>query len=273
MRANFLIILAAAMIVFVSATAGVNALDSHEGAINSPDKNAINSPDNHGKKYVVDKVGEKDLESLREKGCEIIKQHKKVASVSCSDDVAAALNLKEDIKVYAVDIIADAQIGADSAWASGYAGTDRKVAVLDTGIDYTHPELSDSFAGGWNEIANNDNPFDDNGHGTHVAGIITANGVDSRAKGVAPDAKVLAFKVLDSTGSGYFSDVIAAMYDVVDGQDGVYGTNDDYNADVISMSLGTSAPYLYTGSNCDYAYPEMVTAVAYANSRGVAVVA
>ncbi len=167
MRANFLVILAAAMIVFVSATAGVFAIDSHE--------NAINSHENHGKKYVVDKVGEKDLEILREKGCEIVKQHRKVASVSCPDDVAAALNLKEDIKVYAVDINADKQIGADSAWASGYTGEGRKVAVLDTGIDYTHQELYDSYGGGWNVIADNSNPFDDNGHGTHVAGIITAN--------------------------------------------------------------------------------------------------
>lgn len=265
MRANFLVILAAAMIVFISATSGVFASDSHE--------NAINSHENHGKKYVVDKVGEKDLESLREKGCEIVKQHRKVASVSCPDDVALALNLKEDIKVYAVDINADKQIGADSAWASGYTGAGRKVAVLDTGIDYTHQELNDSYGGGWNVIVNNSNPFDDNGHGTHVAGIITSNGAFSgRSKGVAPDAQVLAFKVLDKTGSGYFSDVIAAMYDAVDGQDGVYGTFDDYNADVISMSLGSSAPYLYTGSDCDSAYPEMKNATAYANSRGVAVV-
>jgi len=263
MRANFLVVLAAVMIVFVSASAGVFAEDLHE--------KSINSQDTHGKKYIVDKFGENDLNNLRAEGCEILKHHKKVASVECPDSVAATHNLMEDIKVYALDINSDTQIGAPSAWAQGFTGAGRKVAVIDTGMDYNHPQLSDSYAGGWNEIANSSNPFDDNGHGTHVSGIITANG--GAVKGVAPGAQVLAFKVLDSTGSGSFSDVIAAMYDAVDGQDGVYGTPDDYNPDAISMSLGTGAPYLYTSSNCDSAYTAMRDAVAYANSRGVAVVA
>ncbi len=226
-----------------------------------------------GKRYLTEKLEEKDIKILHEKGCEIDKKSKRIASVICPEDAAAELGLRENIKVYASDLNADRQIGADSVWNAGYNGTGRLVAILDTGIDYNHVELLDSYAGGWNFVANNSNPYDDNGHGTHVSGIITANGVVESAKGAAPDAKILALKVLDSSGSGYFSDVIEAIYHSVDGHDGDYGTADDFNPDAISMSLGSSYPYLYTGSNCDSAYPEMANAVNYAVSRGIMVVA
>lgn len=229
--------------------------------------------DEDGKRYLTEKVDGKSLKEFKEKGCEILKKHSKIASLRCPEAVANELNLREDIKVYAFDINADRQIGADIVWNLGYTGTNRTISVIDTGINYNHSELSDSYAGGWNFIADNNNPFDDNGHGTHVSGIITSNGNAINSKGVAPDAKILALKVLDSAGSGDFFDVIAAIYFTVDGPDGIYGTSDDFNADAISMSLGTGFPYLYTGSNCDYVIPEVTNAVNYAVSRGVTVVA
>jgi len=103
--------------------------------------------------------------------------------------------------------------------------------------------------------------MDDNGHGTHVSGIITANG--GSAKGVAPDTKIIALKVLDASGSGSFSSIIAA----------IYNATDTFKVDVISMSLGTSSPYIYTSENCDAAFVELANAINYANSKGVAVVA
>jgi len=121
-------------------------------------------------------------------------------------------------------------IGADYAWNLGYDGTGVTIAVIDTGINYTHPDLGGGFGagykvvGGYDFVNNDDNPMDDNGHGTHVAGTIAANG---SIKGVAPNATLLAVKVLGADGGGYLSDVIAGVdWSVANG------------ADIISMSLG-----------------------------------
>jgi len=108
------------------------------------------------------------------------------------------------------------------------------VAVLDTGVDYTHPDLGGGFGpgykvvGGYDFVNEDDDPTDDNGHGTNVAGIVAANG---NLKGVAPDAKLLVYKVLDKSGVGYVSDVIAGMQKAID--DG---------ADILSMSFGFFGP-------------------------------
>lgn len=128
-------------------------------------------------------------------------------------------------------------IGADQVWTItddfGVAirGKGVKVAILDTGIDYTHPDLGGGFGpsckviGGYDFVNYDFDPLDDNGHGTHVAGIIAASG---KMTGVAPAVSLMAYKVLDKTGSGYSSDVVSAIGKAV--SDG---------ADVINISLGT----------------------------------
>jgi hypothetical protein len=132
------------------------------------------------------------------------------------------------------------QIGADKVWTTyGTRGQGVVVAVVDTGIDYTHEALGKGFgpgfkvAGGY-DIANDDpDPMDDSGHGTHVAGIIA--GESSTITGVAPDVTLLAFKVLDANGSGSESDVIAGIERAADpNSDG--DTSD--HADVVNISLG-----------------------------------
>ncbi|VVB87752.1 Halolysin [uncultured archaeon] len=166
------------------------------------------------------------------------------------------------------------QIRADLVQASGNNGTGRKVVILDTGYNYNHPELSSSYLGGKDFVNSDNDPMDDNGHGSHVAGIITADGVYPPAKGVAPGTGIIAGKVLDASGSGYFSDIVAAIYWAVDGPDGIPNTADDFNADAISLSLGSSPPYTYKGF-CDSATKEtsdMTTAIKYAVNRGVVVV-
>ena len=113
------------------------------------------------------------------------------------------------------------------------------VAVIDTGIDYRHAAFGGGFgpghkvAGGYDFIANDDDPLDDAGHGTHVAGIIAADGAG--LTGVAPDATLLAYKVLDATGSGPTSGVIAAIERAVDPNGD--GDPSDH-VDVINLSLG-----------------------------------
>ena len=122
-------------------------------------------------------------------------------------------------------------IGANYVWETlGYTGTGIKVAVIDTGINYSHPDLGGGFGSGKKvasgyDFANNDpDPMDDHGHGTHVAGTVAANG---SIKGVAPNATLFAVKVLNSAGSGSLSSIIAGIdWSVANG------------ADIISMSLG-----------------------------------
>ncbi|MFB5636531.1 MAG: S8 family serine peptidase, partial [Nitrosopumilus sp.] len=88
-------------------------------------------------------------------------------------------------------------IGVDIPRMEGIDGTGIKIAVIDTGVDYNHPDLlgwgpDGKVIGGYNFIRENETPLDTNGHGTQVAGVIAADGEMS---GVAPKAKILAYKV------------------------------------------------------------------------------
>ncbi|MEK6872163.1 MAG: S8 family serine peptidase, partial [Nanoarchaeota archaeon] len=117
-----------------------------------------------------------------------------------------------------------------------------KIGIIDTGVDYTHKDLGGCFgnnckvAGGYDFINNDDDPMDDHGHGTHVAAIAGGNGV---LKGVAPDAQIYAYKVLDAIGSGSFSNVIAAIERSVDlNNNKIPCENKNDYLDIISLSLG-----------------------------------
>ncbi|MGW1909500.1 S8 family peptidase [Streptomyces sp. NPDC002076] len=104
------------------------------------------------------------------------------------------------------------QIGAPVAWKAGYTGKGVKVAVLDTGVDTSHPDLKDQVIASKNFSGAAD-ATDHFGHGTHVASIVAGTGAKSggKYKGVAPDAKILNGKVLDDTGSGDDSGILAGM--------------------------------------------------------------
>ncbi len=230
------------------------------------------SADDNGKgKVRVIAHTDKEISDALAKGCKVVREAKTLKALVCSKDAATSLGLQEDVQVFALDAGANAQIRADLVQASGNNGTGRKVVVLDTGYNYLHPELNSSYLGGKDFVNNDNDPFDDNGHGSHVAGIITADGILASAKGVAPATGIIAGKVLSASGGGYFSDVVAAIYWAVDGPDGIAYTPDDFNADAISMSLGSGAPYLYKGF-CDNVLPDLTTAIRYALSRGVIVV-
>jgi subtilisin family serine protease len=135
---------------------------------------------------------------------------------------------------------AASQIGADKVWTSyGTRGSGVVVAIIDTGIDYNHEALGKGFgrgfkvASGYDFANKDDDPIDDNGHGTHVAGIIA--GSSTTITGIAPEATLLAYKALHASGSGSESDVIAAMERAVD-PNGDGDLSD--HADVVNMSLG-----------------------------------
>jgi len=108
------------------------------------------------------------------------------------------------------------RIGAGDAHVNGNMGTNVRIAVLDTGIDYTHFELDINYAGGYDFVNGDSDPMDDNGHGTHCAGIIAAEYNEEGVVGVAPEASIYAIKVLNENGIGYDSDIIAGIEWAVD---------------------------------------------------------
>ncbi|MFO8080206.1 MAG: S8 family serine peptidase [Armatimonadota bacterium] len=96
---------------------------------------------------------------------------------------------------------------------SPYTGEGCVVAILDTGIDYTHPDLDDNYRSdlGSDYVNDDADPMDDNGHGTHCAGVVAAEDNELGMINVAPRASLVALKVLDANGVGYTSDVVAAL--------------------------------------------------------------
>ena len=112
----------------------------------------------------------------------------------------------------------------------GITGKDTVCAVIDSGCDFKHPAFKDKIIGGRNFIKEGKGPedFSDlNGHGTHVAGLISSDPYLSFAGGIAPDAKLLICKALGENGSGSFDAIINSIYYAIDN-----------NVDVINMSLG-----------------------------------
>ncbi|WP_335934707.1 S8 family serine peptidase [Streptomyces sp. PTD5-9] len=110
-----------------------------------------------------------------------------------------------------------AQAGAPQAWKSGWTGRGVKVAVLDTGVDSTHPDFSGSIAESADftqgDGAVGGSVVDGDGHGTHVASTVAGDGAasDGRYRGMAPDAELLVGKVLDDDGGGQESWVLKGM--------------------------------------------------------------
>ncbi len=120
-------------------------------------------------------------------------------------------------------------IGTKTANESGFDGTGITIAVIDTGVDYNHPDLfglgdQGKVIGGYDYIDKDSTPIDTSGHGTEVAGIIAADG---QLKGIAPKSKILAYRVSDD-GNSVSSDLIIKAIEqaIVDG------------ADIINISLG-----------------------------------
>ncbi len=122
---------------------------------------------------------------------------------------------------------------------SQFSGNNISIAFFDTGIDYTHTNLASVYTGGYDFVNNNEDPFDDHGHGTHVTGITaaqpftTSNG--QQISGIAPNASVYAYKVLNEQGQGYTSWFLSAFEYAMDpDQDG----NISDRVDIISISAG-----------------------------------
>ncbi len=119
------------------------------------------------------------------------------------------------------------RIDADLAWTIS-SGSGVKMAVIDTGIQMTHPDLQTNIKGGVSTVSYTRSYNDDNGHGTHVAGIAAAVNNTIGVVGVGPQISLYGVKVLNRNGSGYLSDVIEGLdWAIANGMQ------------VINMSLGT----------------------------------
>lgn len=131
-----------------------------------------------------------------------------------------------------------AQIGAPAAWQAGIDGAGSTVAILDTGVDAEHPDLVGRISATKDFTGSSYGTNDMVGHGTHVASTIAGTGAASGGKerGVAPGAKLIIGKVLGDSGGGWDSDIIQGMQWAVAS-----------HADVVSMSLGSTAP----ATTCD----------------------
>jgi serine protease len=185
------------------------------------------------------------------------------ALVKQGQTAANALGVQVDHRVYALSAPTGtdpmrgqqwdfSKIHVADAWAKS-TGAGVTVAVIDTGVDATHPDLAGQVLTGYDEISGTvGGNTDPNGHGTHVAGTIaalTGNGVGVSA--IAPDTRILPIRVLGSDGSGYMSDAANGI---------VYAA--DHGAEVINMSLGS-----------EQQDSSVTTAITYARSKGVVVVA
>lgn len=119
------------------------------------------------------------------------------------------------------------------------------VAVIDSGVDYTHPDLGDAVVWGV-DFTGDETKYgreaatDNSGHGTAVAGIVAADDNERGVVGIAPGTQLYSIKVLDQANTGTVSSLIAGMDAALEGPDGTLGTDDD--ADVLQMSVGTTTP-------------------------------
>lgn len=195
---------------------------------------------------------EKTLRRLRLYPSEMTRQYVSINAFAGNITAESLKRLEQEPEVKAVYLsealhiqLADSRlmVGADKAEQlsldeTGIDGRGETVCVLDTGVDYNHVNLGAGFGNvvldGYDYVNNDNDPMDDHGHGTHVAGIISSS--DSTYKGVAAGAKLVALKVCDSTGT-------CANENIVAGMDWCINNATKYNISVITISVGDGGSY------------------------------
>lgn len=149
-------------------------------------------------------------------------------------------------------------IGAEPAHLSNYTGKGIKIGVLDTGIDYKHPDLAPNYKGGYDFINDDADPMDDNGHGTHVAGILAAARNGKGVVGVAPDAELYAVKVSDSNGKGSFSGLVQGINWAIEN-----------HMDIVTMSITGEGGSMALAKAVSTAYNDgLILVAAVGNGKG-----
>lgn len=129
------------------------------------------------------------------------------------------------------------RISMPKAWDITKGSSEITIAVLDTGVDADHPDLKGRILPGYDFVDNDDDPSDDHGHGTHVAGVIAANSNQIGVTGIDFNAKILPIKVANQEGKAAVADVVDGIYYAI-----------EQGADIINMSYGT---YEFSSSEDD----------------------
>jgi subtilisin family serine protease len=145
-------------------------------------------------------------------GFSVITRRENIAAIAMIDGVE---NVYPDVEVNTSPVVVSSAASSVPKSSMTASGAGVRIGVIDTGIDYLHEAFGSGFgtgfrvAGGFDFVNNDADPMDDNGHGTHVAGII--GGYSSTISAAAPNAALFAYKVLDKNGKGFSSSVIAAI--------------------------------------------------------------
>jgi subtilisin family serine protease len=149
------------------------------------------------------------------------------------------------------------RINATKVWELGIDGTGINVSVIDTGIYATHPDIAGRVIKGYDFVNNDNDPVDDHGHGTHVAGTVGGNGNGGTTTGMAPNVSLFAVKVLDASGSGLTSSAI----------DGIQWSVNT-GANVLSLSFGSSTRNVPLANAVNNAINNGVVVIAAAGNCG-----
>lgn len=248
----------------VNASKGLEKANEVKPNINTNTK--TNTKTNTTQRVLVifkEKVNKQSIEQVKGK---VTREYRNIPVLSVEIPVQARKGLEknpnvafveEDVQVQLQTQTQDwgiARTKAQEAWDLNYTGKGIKVSVIDTGIA-NHEDII--IAGGTAFTSYTTSYLDDNGHGTHVAGIIGARNNGYGTVGIAPESSLYAVKVLDKNGSGYLSDVIAGIDWSI--------TN---KMDIINMSLGSTTDSSTLKNIVDKAYSQGIIVVAAAGNTG-----
>ncbi len=182
----------------------------------------LNDNEFEGSYYSSSKIA---IGIMTKEGLEKLKINNNIDKILLDYPIKATLN--DSLKIVNSSLVNNLRIRG----TTNVTGRNISVCVLDTGVNYNLTNLGGSLGkkvlGGYNFVGENNDSMDDNGHGTHVAAIIAANG---SIKGVAPDANIVSIKVLNANGGGSTSNLIRGIQWCVD-------NSTLYNIKVITMSL------------------------------------
>ncbi|MGG0775124.1 S8 family serine peptidase [Bacillus rugosus] len=220
-------------------------------------------------------------ETVLDSDAEVEQQYKHLPAVAVTADQETVKELKQDPDILYVEnnvsftaagntdfkVLSDGTDTSDNfeqwnlepiqgkqAWKAGLTGKNVKIAVIDSGIS-PHDDLS--IAGGYSAVSYTSSYKDDNGHGTHVAGIIGAKHNGYGIDGIAPEAQVYAVKALDQNGSGDLQGLLQGIdWSITHGMD------------IINMSLGTTSDSKILHDAVDKAYEQGVLLVAASGNDG-----
>ena len=219
----------------------------------------------------LEKFGADDLEES-----EVVDSKIKVLKVGNVEAVVKALNNNPNVEYAEPNYLFEATWSPNDTYYSGYqygpqntdteaawditrGNSSQEIAIIDSGVDYNHPDLDDKTIKGYDFVDNDYDPMDLNNHGTHVAGTAAAetnNGAG--VAGMAPETKILAVRALDANGSGSLNDIADAIR---------YSA--DEGAEVINLSLGCNCDTQTLEDAVDYAWNQGSVVIAAAGNDGV----